>query len=55
MSWNSLRWCIDQSRYAHDVAIRRSRCALIGCALFGVPFFLWLLRRRSTDAPVNAA
>ncbi|MGH3695709.1 MAG: FecCD family ABC transporter permease [Pseudonocardiaceae bacterium] len=24
-------------------------------AIFGVPFFLWLLRRRSTDAPVNAA
>ncbi|MGH3753415.1 MAG: FecCD family ABC transporter permease [Pseudonocardiaceae bacterium] len=24
-------------------------------ALAGVPFFLWLLRRRSTDAPVNAA
>jgi len=24
-------------------------------AIFGVPFFLWLLRRRSVDAPVNAA
>lgn len=24
-------------------------------ALFGGPFFLWLLRRRSTDAPANAA
>ncbi|MGH3917275.1 MAG: FecCD family ABC transporter permease [Pseudonocardiaceae bacterium] len=24
-------------------------------AIFGVPFFLWLLRRRSTDAPVNVA
>jgi len=24
-------------------------------AIFGVPFFLWLLRRRSTDVPLGAA